>query len=278
MRIDNKKESYFEEMYANHPGKLNLKWAEWEVYSKQEWIASTLRCDVIYKNKTDQTLHLVEIKRHYADYPNISQVMEYYAKLHMKNIKIDNVYILAKGFTEELRVAMKRCNIIPEEIDFSKIDVIQSTIQDEIEGIFKEPLVQINNITGDLPQFKGDMEYMDFMLEEYKRVLMKTPQSHYFEIWEFKVPNSGGYFLSIKHNGELFHFNKKFKYMQGKKKALTESARNFAWDFFKNNCLEKPYKHIIIQSYDPLRAGDKLDDDKKKIDDFIKAYVNPKFH
>ncbi|MBJ7987523.1 hypothetical protein [Bacillus cereus] len=108
--------------------------------------------------------------------------MEYYAKLHLKNIKIDNVYILAKGFTEDLRVAMKRCNIIPEEIDFAKIDAIQSTIQDEIEGIFKEPLTDINNITGELPQLKDDIKYMDFMLEEYKRVLMKTPQSHYFEI------------------------------------------------------------------------------------------------
>ncbi|MBJ7987522.1 hypothetical protein [Bacillus cereus] len=44
MGIDKKKESYFEEMYANHPEKLNPEWAEWEVYSKQEWIASALRC------------------------------------------------------------------------------------------------------------------------------------------------------------------------------------------------------------------------------------------
>jgi len=46
---------------------------------------------------------------------------------------------------------------------------------------------------------------MDFMLGEYKRRLIKPPQSSYFEIWEFKVPNSDGDFLSIKYNGELFH-------------------------------------------------------------------------
>ncbi|WP_243291604.1 hypothetical protein [Bacillus sp. FJAT-47783] len=259
MSTINERESFFESMYANHPEKFN---SDWEIYSKQEWVATNLRCDVIYKSKTDETLHLVEIKRHEADYPNIAQVMEYFAKLKMKSINIHKVYILAKGFSEELESAMEYCNITPMKINFETIEEIRSFTNDEIEGIYSEPLTVINNVIGELPQFPKEIENIDYMFKQYKDTLTSTPQSHYFEIWEFKVPNPGRqyYLLSIKYNGDLYHFKSKFDYMAGTKKSLMDSTRNFAWDFFKLHCLDKSYKNVIIRSYNPTRGGKKLED------------------
>jgi hypothetical protein len=271
------RESFFENMYANHPEMFN---PDWEIYSKQEWAATNLRCDVIYKSKTDGTLHLVEIKRHYADYPNIAQVMEYYSNLKMKNINIDKVYILAKGFSDELELAMKYCNITPMNIDFVTIKEIRSFTDDETEGIYSEPLTIIKNVVGELPQVPKGIEYIDFMFKQYLDTLMKTPQSHYFEIWEFKVPNPSGhyYLMSIKHDGDVYHFNSKFDFMAGTKKGMMDSTRNFAWDFLKQNCLNRPYKNIIIRSYNPTREGKKLEDTKLKIDEFLSGNVNSNLH
>lgn len=271
------RESFFEGMYANHPEKFN---SDWEIYSKQEWVATNLRCDVIYKSKTDGTLHLVEIKRHQADFPNIAQVMEYYAKLKMKNINVDKVYILAKGFSEELILAMEYCNITPLEIDFVTIEEIRNFTDDEIEGIYSKPLTTVNNVVGELPQVTKGIEHIDFMFKQYRDTLMNTPQSHYFEIWEFKVPNQGGhyYLLSIKNDGDLYHFNSRFDFMAGTKRYLMDSTRNFAWNFFKQNCLDKPYKNLIIRSYNPTRGGKKLEDTKLKIDDFLRGNINPELH
>lgn len=277
MSTINERESFFESMYANHPENFN---PDWEICSKQEWVATNLRCDVIYKSKTDGTLHLVEIKRHEADYPNIAQVMEYYAKLKMKNINVHKVYILAKGFSVELEFAMKYCNITPMKINFETIKEIRSFTDDETEGIYSEPLTAIKNVVGELPQVPKEIKHIDFAFEQYKDSLMSTPQSHYFEIWEFKVPDPGGqyYLLSIKHDGDLYHFKSKFDYMAGTKKILKDSTRNFAWDFFKQHCLDKPYKNVIIRSYTPMRGGKKLEDTKLKIDEFLRGNVNPDLH
>lgn len=270
------KEAFFEEMYANYPEKFNT---DWEVFAKQEWLGTSLRCDVIYKSKSDGSLHLVEIKRHYADFPNISQVMEYYAELKSRGIKIDQVYILAKDFNEELREALKYCNIRPLKIDFEKVGKLKGMNDEEVEGIFKVPLKEINSVHGEFAKLPKDVsEQIKFQYESYKKTILKKPQSHYFEVWEFKIPRKGtrsSYILSIKHNGELINFNRTFDYMQGTSRSTNESTRNFAWEFFKKSYLNKSYKNLIIRSYDPNRAFNNLADDKRKIDDFLSAFVNP---
>ncbi|MCZ0872769.1 hypothetical protein [Peribacillus sp. AS_2] len=279
MSISDEKESFFEDMYANYPEKFN---PDWEIYAKQEWLGTNLRCDVIYKSKSDCTLHLVEIKRNFADFPNIAQVMEYYAELDSKNINIDKVYILAQGFSEELRVAMEYCNISPLQIDIETIDKIKEMTVEEIEGIYAVSLEGISHMQGEFPELpEGISEEIKLKFESYKKNLISKPQSHFFEIWEFKFPRKGqrpNYILSIKHNGELFLDNHLYEFMQGKSRSIDESTRNSAWEFYKKNCMDKPYKNLIIRSYDPIRSTKNLVDTKRKIDNFLREDVNPNIH
>jgi len=270
------KEAIFEEFFANNPEKFDVNW---EVYSKQEWVATNLRCDVIYRDKTDDTLHLVEFKRHYADFPNISQVLEYYSILMKKGVKITKIYIAATGFSEELLTAMEYSNIQPLNMNQLEIREAKGHTDEQIEGVYHKPLVGITLRTGSFPEIKHTIENSVLFYQQYQRNFNETPQTYFFEIWEYKVPGPDGYYiLSIKHAGNAYHFEHKFDYMQGTKRMISDSTRNFAWDFLKDNCLEEPYKNIIIRSYVPTRAPHRRTDHKKRIDSFLKEDVNPDLH
>jgi hypothetical protein len=271
------KEAIFEEFYANFPEKFDI---DWEVYSKQEWLATSLRCDVIYKSKVDDTLHLVEFKRHHADYPNISQVMEYYAKLLPKGVQIDQIYIAAEHFSDELLSAMTYCNITPLILDIQDVREVKKHSDEHVEGVYQVPLLEIKSIDGKLPIIEHFIPHSEFLYEQYKKHFEETPQTHFIEIWEYKVMRASDhyYILSIKHDGDVYHFSNRLKFMAGKSKQLSESTRNYAWDFYKKYCLSEPYKNIIIRSYEPSRAAGKRQDVIKKIEVFLNEDVNPKLH
>ncbi|WP_144027991.1 hypothetical protein [Paenibacillus sp. 32352] len=270
------KEAIFEEFFANNPEKFNVNW---EVHSKQEWVATNLRCDVIYRDKSDHTLHLVEFKRHYADFPNISQVLEYYSILMNKGVKITKVYIAATGFSKELLLAMDYGNIQPLNMSQLEIREAKDHTDEQIEGIYNEPLVEITSHIGTFPEIKHTVENSELYYQQYQSNFKDTPQTHFFEIWEYKVPGPDGYYLlSIKHAGNAYHFKHKFGFMQGTKRTISDSTRNYAWDFLKDNCLEEPYKNIIIRSYVPTRIPKRRMDHKKRIDSFLKVDVNPDLH
>lgn len=277
MSSTREKEAIFEKFYANNPEKFDINW---EVYSKQEWVATSLRCDVIYKSKVDDSLHLVEFKRHHADYPNISQVMEYYAKLLSKGVQISKTYIAAEHFSYELRSALTYCNITPLLIDIQDVREAKSHSNERVEGIYQVPLAEIKSTVGELPIIEHFIRDSEFLYKQYKKHFEQTPQTHFFEIWEYKVTSASDhyYILSIKHDGDVYHFSKRFKFMAGKTKQLNDSTRNYAWDFYKKHCLSEPYKNIIIRSYEPSRVVDKQHPVVKKIEVFLREDVNPKLY
>jgi RecB family endonuclease NucS len=117
------KERFFQDMYADHPDIL-FPDRNYEIVKKEEWVNESTRCDIIYRDSITGGLTLVEIKRHFGSYEDISQVMRYYGELLERGIKVDNIMILAKGFTQPVEEAIKRCIIKAETLDLKRIGEI----------------------------------------------------------------------------------------------------------------------------------------------------------
>ncbi len=287
-------EKDIEEIYLQNPHLIikahpRFKNSNWITYKHQFKLSETLRCDLIFQDTETKELHLVEIKKHYADFSDISQVMSYYAACKKIGLNITNVYILAKGFSDDLKLALSYCNITPIEINFKAVETAYKDIDEVIRGIYKNPNIYIepSREVGEFPHIP--LEFFSHMSDiekvkveeaykQYKFDFYNTPLKYYFEIWEFTVIPNKCYLMSIRHDGEAIHFNNYFPYMTKRQKnSIGLSTRLAAWQYYKSNIENIPYNNFLILTYRPFKHP-LFKPDPKSVNKYKEKFIHEDYY
>ncbi|KRE94906.1 hypothetical protein ASG89_31950 [Paenibacillus sp. Soil766] len=250
----------------------------WKLHLSEYWVADILRCDSIFIDENEQII-LVEIKRNFAQFEDISQVLRYYGYLHAQGIQIHKVCLVARGFTDELIHSLKYSNITPIHANEQSIINIIKSSDESITGVYLSPKIELthSNKFPHLPiHMVPNITQIQQIKQAYQRYQDKfnnTAQTHLYEIWEFTLVPTESYLVSVKHNGQAYHFQKTYSAMSGKSKASrNNSTRMAAWEYYKKNDLE--CMNLVIHTFRPSKEySQQWATDKHTIESYVKEFI-----